>query len=357
MGRSHDKNSNKFRSVMRWPWQSPQSNDALVVSWADLSFAYVQASLQIDGSYAILRFGVEHQGDASDEEFLRRLHDLGLKGLQASCMLRPHQYQLQQIDAPMVPNAELRSAARWKILEITGGSADDITLDVMRVGDESARSKGQLFAVVASQAVVQEALRLGQAMQWKLRVIDIQETAQRNLQSALARREGRLERADAALVIVDERQALLTISANEELFEVRRIDLGEGFMSASWNQAASVQAAPQDLMAEVPEYVPGRVTASAQDGDDLTQRVVVELQRSFDVWDRTWTQLPLEGLRVQAGERSEELANWLSRELRMNVGVLDMAALFPGFEGGTVQEQRLCWPLLGALLRTESSKS
>ena len=127
-------------------------------------------------------------------------------------------------------------------------------------------------------------------------------------------------------------------------------------MSASWSQTVSVQATPNDLMAEVPEYVPGHATTSAHDGEEPAQRVVVELQRSFDVWDRTWTQLPLEGLRVQAGERREELANWLSQELRMNVGVLDVAHLFPGFEGGTVQEHRLCWPLLGALLRTESSK-
>jgi len=343
---------------MHWPWKRRISNDTFVVSWADHSLAYVRATLHQDGLYEVHQLGVEHQGKDSAEDFARRLQGLGLKGLDARVMLRPEQYQLLQIDAPMVAPEEMRAAARWKIREMVDMPVDDITLDVMRVGDERGRVNGQLFVVAASNAVLREALRLGQTLRWNVDVLDIQETAQRNLQTALARRDGRLERADAALVVVNERLALLTISANEELFYTRRIDLGAGFMAARWgSHTASVEGAEHDPFASVPEYVPGYATASAQAGDDLTQRLVLELQRSHDEWDHTWTNLPLEGLRVRAGVRSAEMANWLSHELNMSVSVLDVDSMFPGFSGASAQDQTLCWPLLGALLRTENSKS
>lgn len=342
---------------MRWPWKRQDSSDTLIVSWSGQTLAYVLAMLRQDGLYEVRQFGVEHQGDISDEDFVRRLSSQGLKDLDALVMLRPEQYQLLQIDAPAVAPEEMRAAARWQIREMVDMHMDDITLDVMRVGDEHVRTNGQLFVVAASNAVLREAMRLGQSMKWNAGVVDIQETAQRNLQSALARRDGRLERADAALVVVNARLALLTIAANEELFYTRRIELGAGFMDAPWGQQlASVEAAALDPFADVLEYVPAYAAAAPAGADDLSQRFVVELQRSLDVWDRTWAQLPLEGLRVQAGERSAELANWLSQELTMSVGVLDVDSLFPGFYGGSPEIQSLCWPLLGALLRTEDRK-
>ena len=87
--------------------------------------------------------------------------------------------------------------------------------------------------VAATNLVVKEALDLAAELDCQVSVIDIQETAQRNLQSALARRDGTLERANAALILVEGQQAVLTISANEELFYTRRFDVPEGFLTLS----------------------------------------------------------------------------------------------------------------------------
>jgi MSHA biogenesis protein MshI len=356
---------------MRWPWQSRSSKDQFIVSWSSGTFAYVRAKPVADGLFEIKQLGVERQGEDSLEDFVRRLQSLGLKGLVASVMLRPEQYQLLQIDTPPVPPDELRSAARFQIRDMVNVHIDDITLDVMQVGDGQHKGPMHLFVVAAKNEVVREVMALGEAMNWTVPVIDIQETAQRNLHSALAKRDGHLERADAALVITDERQAVLTISANEELFFSRRLDLPQGFLSMAWGEGRDAEVeAPSDAFTPVGEYVPDYAVAGVSHGADYSgsasaagsadeervQRFVVEVHRSLDLWDRSWSSMPLAAIRVYAGERSGALANWLGRELGQTVTAIDVAAQFAGLEAMPMADQLVCLPLLGVLLRTKSRK-
>lgn len=361
---------------MRWPWKRQGSGEQLVVSWSGQTLCYVIAKSRHDGVYEVLKFGVERQGGDTMEAFVRRLQGLGLKGHAARFMLRPEQYQLLQIDAPAVPPEELRAAARYQIREMLNTHVDDVTIDVMRVGDGEHKGSGNLFVVAATNEVVRGLLALGDALRWTVSVIDIQETAQRNLQSALAGREGGADRANAALVLVRGQQAVLTISANEELFYTRRFDLPEGFLTQAWGSDQGTPGGAPDAFAPVEEYVPdysvggvsygndytgksvvpsGSVAGSVGD-DDAAQRFLVEVQRSLDVWDRSWSSMPLNGLRVYAGERSDDLSKWLGAQLGQTVMPLDIKPLFPGFEGGKVGELDLCLPLLGVLMWTESRK-
>ena len=356
---------------MRWPWQRQGSDEQLVVSWSGQTFAYVLARSRADGGHEVLKFGVERQGgDAVNDtqDLIRQLQGLGLKGFETRVMLRPEQYQLLQIDAPAVPPEELRLAARYQIREMLHTHVDDVTLDVMRVGDGQQKGAGHLFVVAATNAVLREVLELGEALQWKVSVIDIQETAQRNLQSALAERDGRADRANAALVLVEGQQAVLTISANEELFYTRRFDLPEGFFAGFADATGA--------FIPVSDYVPGYSGAGVSYGndnadarpipptavaggaleEDRAQRFLVEVQRSLDLWDRSWSGMPLNGMRVYAGERSEALSTWLAAQLGQTVLPMDVHALFPGFEGGAAGDRALCLPLLGVLMRSESGK-
>lgn len=359
---------------MRWPWQRPSSTDQLVLSWSGQTLAYVLARARADGLHEVLKLGVERQGGDSDEDFVQRLQGLGLKGFAAHVMLRPEQYQVLQIDAPAVPAEELRSAARYQIREMIDTHVDDVTLDVMRVGDGQQKGAGHLFVVAAPNATLAQVRTLGEAMQWTLPVIDIQETAQRNLQNALAARDGHAERAHAALMLLPGQQAVLTISAREELFYTRRFDLPEGFLTLPWGQSGEASAADTDAFSPVGEYVPdysvggvsygndysdtraaGAGAAGAGD-DDRAQRLLVEVQRSLDVWDRSWSSLPLLSLSVFAGARSEELSQWLATQLGQTVLPLNVNALFPGVQAGAADAQSLCQPLLGMLLRSVSRK-
>jgi MSHA biogenesis protein MshI len=213
---------------------------------------------------------------------------------------------------------------------------DDVTLDVMKVGDGQQNGVGHLFVVAALQAVIRDILELGAAMHWSISVIDIQETAQRNLQNTLAVRAGHVARASAALVLLDQNQALLTISAHGELFYTRRFAFPDGFLAYS-------------LLQEQASF-----SANPAEQENHAQRFLVEVQRSLDLWDRVWSAFPLHSIRVHAGEQSQALASWLSSQLGQPVLAIDLDALFPGFEAGDPADKALCLPLLGLLLRDET---
>ena len=328
---------------MRWPWIRPNSNGQLVVSWSGQTLTYVHARVGTDGLYEVLKFGAEQQGADSTKDFVRRLRALGLTGLEACVMLRPEQYQFSQIDAPAVPPEELRSAARYQIRDMLNVHVNDVALDVMRVGDGlQQKGAGQLFVVATANTVVQEVLALGEAMDWNVAVIDVQETAQRNLQSALAEQDGRADRTNAALLLVAGHPALLTICANAELFYTRRFELPEGFLLMPWGRDSNIAFSSM-------------LAGSAED-DDKTQRFLVEVQRTLDFWSRSWVSMPLDEVRVYAGERSEDLSTWFGVQLGQTVLPMDVSGLFPGFEAGAERDKALCLPLLGVLMRTKDRK-
>lgn len=353
---------------MRWPFKRRVSTDQWVVSWSGQTLCYVRARPADANTFQIRQLGVEAQGSDSKELFVQRLQALGLKGAQVVVMLRPEQYQLMQIDTPPVAPEELRSASRYQIRDMVDVHIDDVTLDVMKVGDGQHKGAEHLFVVAATNAVIREALDLGDALQWNVRVIDIQETAQRNLQTVLSQPAGPAVLAEAALVVSAGQQALLTISANEELFYTRRLDLPNGFMDLAWGADDGAGAAPEGFT-PVGEYVPDYSAGTAAFGadymvagagaggaGDAAQRVLVEVQRSLDLWDRTWSSLPLAGLKVYAGTRSQELATWLSREMGQTVSTLEITDLFTGLEAFAPDQVAACAPLLGVLLRNETRK-
>ena len=352
---------------MRWPWQRAVSGAQLVFSWADGMFSYVLVKSQ-GARFTVKAAGIERLAGDSLQVFAARLAALGLQGVPAMAMLRPGQYQWLQIDAPKVPPEELRAAARYLAKDLLSAHIDDITLDVLRVGDDAHKAGEFLFVLAATNAQVRELLDLSDAMQWNLRVIDVQETAQRNLQNleaSLAQR-GR-DRADALLTLADDRQGLLTISANDELFFTRRLDLPAGFMTMDWQSAEAAAPAAQDYV-PVTEYVPEYAVHGESYGTDYSngtgdyaaksgeahQRVLLELQRSVDLWDRSWSAVPLQSVHVAAGARSAELAQWLTRDMGQSVQPLDVSATFVGWNDLPEGARMECWPLLGVLLRNET---
>lgn len=343
---------------MQWPWKRASSQDQLIVSWCGQALAFVEAR-HGDGRYTIKRMGVVEQGADSLKAFVERLTGMGLAGHPAMAMLCTEQSMLLQIPAPAVPAEELRSAARYQIRDMVDTHIDDLTLDVLHVGDGHAKTTGQLFVVAAANAAIRDIMQLASSMEWPLRVIDVQEMAQRNLQSAWAQHAGFAQRATAALVVANDKQALLTISAAGELYYCRRLDLPAGFMAMQWSGAAGVEAAPVDAYTPVDEYVPdyGRPASAfgledtSLGGADPAQRVLVELQRSLDLWDRTWSNLPLASVSVYAGGRTVELADWLRQGLGQSVANKDPTSLFEGVPELTEAHKLRCLPLLGVLLR------
>ena len=353
---------------MRWPWSHQSSGEHMVLSWSDRTLTYALAGAHANGSCNVIKHGVERIGTASTDELFRRLNGLVPRGADVRVLLRPEQYQMVQVDAPAVAPEELRAAARYQVREMLHSPLEDVTLDVMRVGDGQQKGAGHLFVVAATNTVIRGILDLGKAMRWSISVIDIQETSQRNLQNAFALREGYVERASAALVLLDQQQAVLTISARGELFYTRRFNFSEGFLAYLWSQDTAaltpindnVTGYSADVFGGDGEAVGGLLSpdfahvVAADIEEDRAQRFLVEVQRSLDLWDRAWSSIPLHDIRVYAGERTETLSSWLSSQLGRTVISMDIDSLFPGFDGWGSADKAMCLPLLGLLLRNEN---
>ncbi|RZL01276.1 MAG: hypothetical protein EOP36_12170 [Rubrivivax sp.] len=349
----------------RWPWQRARNPNRLVVACTEDTFAYVEASIDLRRPYVIKRCGLERRGEDSASAFARRIRALKLPIQDVIAVLPLDRAQILQIEAPTVPPEEIKAAAKWRIKDMVEAHLDDLTIDVMRQGDNRPRTIQNLYVIAALNSAINETNSLLTAAGIELAVIDICETAQRNLQNAFAEAQGLRERATAALV-VHESQCLLTISANDEMFYTRRLEWDEdvfGHQAEGSHEPGS--AAPVygtgvlsqqtlesvdivDYSVEAPEF------GTAHD----TPRLVIELQRSFDVWERSWPGLPLSHLTVHAGAGSASLASIIKRDLGIQVEPMDISTLFSGLDGDAVTAEVLeaCVPLLGALLRHEVRK-
>lgn len=344
-----------------------------MVAWALGSLAFVRGRYK-DGLLEVEDIGQLQKGAGTMEEFVQQLEARGLRGGDATVVLRSEQCMLLQIDAPAVPEEEMRSAARYQIRDLVDLHLDDLTLDILRVGDGREKSANQLFVVAASKAIIQDAMDLAQAAEWNVEIIDVQEMGQRNLQCALAERAGHYDKATATLAVLNERQALLTICANGELFYSRRLDLPEGLLAMEFSSGveffddapdAPLPHANVDVFTPVEEYVPSYAdpfalggsepivhhSAAGQYDVDRAQRLVVEVQRSIDLWERTWPSLPLATVSVFGGARTDDLASWMSQEMGMVVMPMTLEALYPSVDAVDPSDLMACFPLLGVMLR------
>jgi MSHA biogenesis protein MshI len=239
--------------------------------------------------------------------------------------LLPHgKYQLLSVEAPNVPEAELKTALRWKLKDMIDFPPIEATVDVLDIPlDPNApvRVHNVFAAVARNQTIVGWQNRFAEAA-IPLGVIDLPELAQRNL-SALAEPEGR----GLALLSFNHEGGLLTITYLGELILTRRIDV----------TLAQLQTTQVDQQ-----------TAAFD-------KITLELQRSLDHFDRQHhyiglSKLLLAPLPEAGGSLHEYLAaNLYTPVERMGLdAVLDLS-LVPDLQD-EVQQQRY-FLVLGAALR------
>ena len=208
-------------------------------------------------------------------------------------LLEPRRYQLHLIDAPEVPDAELQAAVRWRLQDLIDYPPDAATVDVLAVPSEpdvGARAK-QVFAISARNDDVAACMRLFAEARLALDVIDIPELAQRNV-AALYEEGAR----GLALLGFSDAGGLLTITAGGELYVARNLE------------ATSAQI----------ETVNGDARVA------LFERVVLELQRSLDHFDRQFGGLPVVRLLLAPVPGAEPLRQHLADNLYLPVELLDL---------------------------------
>lgn len=223
------------------------------------------------------------QEPGKDLERLAR--ELGFERFQCLTLLPSTDYQVLLVDAPNVPPAELKSAVRWKLKDMLDYHVDDATVDVLDIPtDPGGGARGHsMYAVAARNDRIQRCIEQFTGARIPLSVIDIPETAQRNI-AALHEPADR----GVALLYLDTAQALLTVNFRGELYLARRIDI-------PFEQLAGANA------------------------DEAMNRLVLELQRSFDHLDRQFPFITLAKLLLAPEPRETGLADYLGANLDIPV--------------------------------------
>lgn len=330
---------------MRWPWSARRSAHRLLVRRVGEQHAFVLTDgppghRDDDEPARLLRWGLTSEA---------RLVTAG----EAIALLDPADYQILKVDTPNVPHEELKAAARWQIKEMVDVDVAELTLDVMHVGGDVERPQRQLFVVAARNSAIKALTDGAAALSDQVGVVDIWETALRNLLAARTRADDLAARACAA-VHIDERHCLLVVCAGDELYYTRRLEGDPALLARARGEQA--EAAVTDLPLGF-EYQPG---GSFDSAGTQESPLVVELQRSIDVWERSWPELPLARLYVLTAEHGNEVAALIQRELGQRTVALDPFAAFapdvPAPEGPARDALAACLPLLGAALRTETRR-
>jgi MSHA biogenesis protein MshI len=219
-------------------------------------------------------------------------HDLQVDRYECSALLEPSEYQVLMVEAPNVPREELKGAIRWKIKDMVDYHVDDATIDVLDIPPTDATARNHMmYAVAARNELLQGRIREFEEAQIPISVIDIRETAQRNL-AALYESDDR----GVALVYFAEAWGLLTINYRRELYLARRLDFGLTHLDA----------------------------AIKLHDDGPLERVVVEIQRTLDHFERQYRGIAVARVLLAPTPSDLGLADFLRTRLGIEVRAVEL---------------------------------
>ena len=277
--------------------------------------------IRTSGKASVTRCG-KRALDASAKVAGDLAKELGFERYQCSTLMPPGEYQLLLVDTPSVPQAELKTAVRWRVKDLLDYRVDEATVDVLEVPpDPSAGGRSRwTYAVAARNDAIKRCIGRFDAAEIPLSVIDIAETAQRNIASLFETAGQGL-----AFLTVEPKQSLLTINFNGELYLARRIDIGI-----------------DDLQSE-----------GENSREDSLARMALELQRSFDHFDRQFPFVRIARLALGPEPRDTGLGAHLAQNLDIAVEATHLHDVIAFGEEASLDEQSTweLFPVLGAALR------
>jgi MSHA biogenesis protein MshI len=266
-----------------------------------------------------------HQLEGEFHDALVRLRaTISLQRHRCATLLRHGEYRLVHVEAPDVAEPELREALRWRVKDLLDFPVETATLDAMPLPVRGEARSRHAFVAAAPDAIVKARMDAFEAAGAPVEAIDIPELAQRNV-AALFEQPNR----GLGVLAFDESGGLVTFTADGELYAFRRIDIG-GVELAS---------------------------ASAERRTELVERVALELQRSLDGLERTYSATAVSRILV-AEPDGTSLAASLAGNLYVPVEPLDLASVLdlesvPEFKNPGRAARML--PVIGTALRHEEA--
>lgn len=246
------------------------------------------------------------------DQLKHRIQELNLQGAACHVSLPVIDYNLLLVEAPKVPQDELREAIRWKIKDLIPYPLEEAAIDVFPLPPESSRGRNMVYAVAMPEAKVRDIMELVEKIGLKLESVGIMELALRNLTEQVTDDERGI-----GLVYLRQNRGLLVLMKGSSVFLSRQFDM-------AYNAG---------LFDELPE-----------------DQLVLELQRSLDYYERQMGQVP-PGKLLLCGENISEdkISESLKGAFRSHMSVLDLAPL-QGADAFEPSLLNMTLPALGAAL-------
>jgi len=310
---------------MGWFNKSKKEPGWVVIEVEDDRISLVHGRSDSPGQAEVLQYSIHPLRDNVALEGIAK--DFALERYKCATLLRPKDYQLLLVDSPNVPREELKTAIRWRIKDQLDYHVDDATVDLLDIPvqkDAPPRNRA-MYVVAARNETIQSCVKRFDEAQVPLSVIDIQETAQRNI-AALYQDSDR----GVAMLHFGDAGGLLSINYQSELVLARRLDIS----AAQLAEGAGEQS--RDV--------------------ELFERIQLELQRTFDHFERQFTWISLSRLLLGPGPAESGLSIYLADALGLPVQQVDLQDMVGFPEGGMSSDlQASLFYLVGGALRNETA--
>ncbi len=245
------------------------------------------------------------------------VQDHGLQRCPCVAVVPRDSYQLQQLEAPAVPDEELATAVRWRLKDVVEVPLEQAVTDVVTVPPGPSRSvSSMLYGVVARRERMDEYASVVEQAGLHPVVLEIRELVIRNIAALVPEQGG-----GVAVLAVDADEGLLVISREETFYLGRSLEIGA-----------------DDLQA----------------GDSGTvERLALEVQRSLDYYDsQLYGAPPSQVLLLPLTEFDDDaVARELDRQLGVRVAILEMEDWLQSPSGLSAGQQQRAALAIGAVLR------
>ena len=247
-----------------------------------------------------------------------------LQGQSCNLVLDPASYQLLLVDAPDVPDEEMRDAIRWRLRDLITMPVEQAAIDIFDVpADSSVAKKRMLYVVITRRDLISIIIKKVNNVGLKLQSIDISELALRNIANQFV--DPQFDGRGVAIARIRQGTGTICIFKMGNLYLSRQFDL-------DYNGG---------LLDELP-----------------TEKLALELQRSLDYYERQMAQVA-PGVVYICGDNVSE--SKVTQELQQNmvsiIQYLELSAAVrtkEEFDSGLMQ---LCLAASGASFRNDEVAS
>ncbi len=309
--------------MIKWPLK-PKADEFVGIELRDDGIAIAHRQ-NIDQNHVLKHVDFLPAGIESSLEKLLASYvkQNNLQKLPCNVVLPQGHYQLLLVDAPEVPDAEMRSALRWKIKDLISTPLEECIIDFFRLPEDGAHSrKKMVYAVIVDTLRLKTIIQMIKKSDLHLKSIDISDLVMRNLATNLI--DPKFEGRGVAVARLRQGRGGVGLFKHGNLYLSRQFDL-------DYN-AGLLEDLPADILA-------------------------LELQRSLDYYERQMGQAAPGVVYICGdGVTEDKITPSLRASLASSIQYLDVGAVFGLPVDVDFLVLQKCLGAIGGSLRMEFDK-